>query len=268
MVLEDGGVVRYWLAKTVDCERVAQLGYPNIVDAFKEAGNGWENVTAVVLREQMLYLYPNSSDAERKIREKQSEIRTTLELSEGCGARWDQYLVEALTFDFDQEKLPNPDQHKEKWSEVNGAEIVKAYWKSGRLILSMASQEAALAICRMDTVSLEVSSLVVPPRGAGTQTKIGSDHLSLPTLSFVISAHGYPQCGACSFPSPYQGPSLARRLPVHVSSRSSYAQPSRQEMPISKQELHDAPTMVSFLVAALYSLLLRRLASTVTSKIS
>ena len=136
----------------------------------------------------MLYLYPNSSDAERKIREKQSEIRTILGLSEGCGARWDQYLVEALTFDFDQEKLPNPDQHKEKWSEVNGAEIVKAYWKSGRLILSMASQEDALAICRMDTVSLEVSSLVVPPRGAGTQTKIGSDHLSLPTLSFVISA--------------------------------------------------------------------------------
>lgn len=148
-------VIRYLLDKPGDRKRIESLSPQQIVGAFKAKGDIWEHIPAVCHKGKVLYLYPDSGEAEEKIRMQEQEIRNILQLSKGCKVLWDQYLVVAQRFDFDRNTLPDPDQYKAEWSRVNGVRIVKAYWTHSQLILSLASLEDALTLCKRPSVFLE-----------------------------------------------------------------------------------------------------------------
>ncbi|KAL8838399.1 MAG: hypothetical protein Q9170_002159 [Blastenia crenularia] len=148
-------VIRYFLAERDDRERVQKMERLQIVETFRQSGGAFEHIRAVYLKDQVLNLYLDSSDCEKAIREHDCEIADMLQLSVGCKALYDQYLVVALSFDFDKRTLPNPNERREAWSEANGVKIVKAFWTHSQLILSLASAADALTLCNKPRVFLE-----------------------------------------------------------------------------------------------------------------
>lgn len=125
-----------------------------VVGAFEKAGSGLEHIRAVFQNDKTLNLYPDSWEAEANLRKQESEIRNILQLSERCKALWDQYLAVALNFQFEKTTVPRPDEYKNAWSEVNGVNIVRAYWTYSQLILSLGSLADAVNICKKPSVFL------------------------------------------------------------------------------------------------------------------
>ncbi|KAL8688175.1 MAG: hypothetical protein Q9218_005849 [Villophora microphyllina] len=130
-------------------EKLKSLQLGGIHAAFAQAAGYHGQVIGSVLRPDKLKLYVKSTkEAVTTIsKEPDSRFQHILGLSAKCKQLQDQNLVVALGFDFVQTEMPFPDAHSAQWSDSNGVKILKAFWKSILLILSLGSRDDKQEIC-------------------------------------------------------------------------------------------------------------------------
>ena len=137
-----GVIVRYWLGTDDDVKRIKEMGTQRIDQCFEEAGELWTNIISNKCKGKILKLRLISPEFEDQVWGRGSEIANILGLSQLCLVRSDEYLMEALHFTFTSESLSKPELHIVRWSRNIGVKIMRVFWKSGHLLLSIAYQDA------------------------------------------------------------------------------------------------------------------------------
>ncbi|KAI4107827.1 MAG: hypothetical protein LQ339_002437 [Xanthoria mediterranea] len=119
-----------------------------IADSFQAEGGIWSHVRATDRKPGLLRLFLDSSDVKADIEKQVWKVPRILGVSARCKGLSDHYLVVAVRFAFRQATLLKPNDHIVDWSHHNRVSIAQAYWRHAQLILSMASKEDALTLCR------------------------------------------------------------------------------------------------------------------------